>query len=204
MRAGLPLGLAVLVGVFVAGCAALPPPLPQADWDQRRARLLGLEQWQARGRIAVKSDAGGGQGDLRWQQSGASSDIRLSGPFGAGAYQIRWEPERLTVRSRDGEFSRAYDGADAAEQFLAEQLGWSFPAASTRYWMLGVLDPAFAGEERFSAAGELAGLEQNGWSVSYERFSEAAGMPMPAKLTLQSPRARVRLVIDQWLIGPPL
>lgn len=194
MKAGLLLGLALLV----AGCAALPPPAPQVPWDERRTRLLGLEQWQARGRIAVKSDTGGGQGDLHWQQAGAISDIRVSGPFGAGAYQIRWEPERLTVRSRDGEFSRAYDGADAAEQFLAEQLGWSFPAASVRYWMLGVLDPTFAGEEQFAANGGLTGIEQNGWSVTFDRFNEAAGLSMPAKLTLQNEHARVRLVIDRW------
>jgi outer membrane lipoprotein LolB len=194
MRAGLLLGLALLI----AGCAALPPPVSPGAWDERRERLLGLQDWQARGRIAVKSEAGGGQGDLQWQQAGATSAIRVSGPFGAGAYEIRWEPGRLTVRSRDGEFSRAYDGADAAEQFLAEQLGWSFPAASTRYWMLGVLDPAFAGEERFAPGGGLTGLVQNGWSVTFDRFSEAAGLPMPAKLTLHNERARVRLVIDRW------
>jgi outer membrane lipoprotein LolB len=194
MKAGLLPGLAL----FVAGCAALPPLVPQVPWDERRARLLSLEQWQARGRIAVKSATGGGQGDLQWRQAGAVSDIRVSGPFGAGVYQIRWEPDRLTVRSRDGEFSRAYDGADAAEQFLAEQLGWSFPAASVRYWVLGVLDPTFAGAERFAANGGLAGIEQNGWSVTYDRFNEAAGVPMPAKLTLRNDRARVRLVIDRW------
>ena len=183
---------------FLAGCAALRPPAAEISWEQRRDRLLGLEQWQARGRIAVKSESGGGQGDLQWQQNGATSRIRVSGPFGAGAYEIRWDPATLTVTSRNGEFARAYSGPDAAEQFLAEQLGWSFPAASTRYWMLGVLDPAFPGEERRAADGGLAGLSQNGWSVTYDRFGEAIGLPMPAKLTLQSERARVRLVIDRW------
>jgi outer membrane lipoprotein LolB len=186
----------------LAGCAALRPPAGAVSWEERRARLLGLQEWQARGRIAVKAESGGGQGDLRWQQSGESSRIRLSGPFGAGAYEIERDPATLTVRSRDGEFSRAYSGPDAAEQFLAEQLGWSFPAASTRYWMLGVLDPSFAGEERLGTDGGLAGLSQNGWSVTYERFSEARGLPMPARLTLQSERARVRLIIDRWEIGP--
>lgn len=193
-------GLLVAALSVLAGCALLPDRAGELSWEQRRVRLLDLQQWQAHGRIAVKGESGGGQGDLQWEQKGESSRIRVSGPFGAGAYEIRWEPAFLTVRSRDGEFRRAYSGSDAAEQFLAEQLGWSFPAASTRYWLLGLLDPQFDGEERFTAQGGLAGLTQNGWSVTYERFSEVLGIPMPAKLTLQGARARVRLIIDRWTV----
>jgi outer membrane lipoprotein LolB len=189
--------------VAISGCAALrSPPTTEISWTEREVRLLTLSDWHARGRIAVKGEAGGGQGDMQWQQHGQTSHIRVSGPFGAGAYEIRWEPALLTVTSRNGEFSRAYSGPDAAEQFLAEQLGWSFPAASTRYWMLGVLDPEAPGDEYRAPDGYLIGLSQNGWSVTYERFVQTAGMPMPAKLTLQNDRARVRMVIDRWELEP--
>ena len=186
--------------VVALGSCTLRRPEPAAgvDWSERRARMLALTHWRAQGRIAVKGQTGGGQGDLQWEQDGAATRIRVSGPFGAGAYEIRWDPSVLSIRSPNGEFSRAYSGPDAAEQFLGEQLGWSFPATSVRYWILGVPDPGFPAAEHFSPDGPLLGLDQNGWSVTYERFASQSGLVAPAKMTLQNARARVRLVVDRW------
>lgn len=191
--------VAALAALLLAGCAARRGEAPAAmDRAAQRDRLLALDAWEARGRMAVKSDGRGAQGDLRWEQRGAEARIRVSGPFGAGAYEIRWDQATLSIASRNGEFSRAWAGPDAAEQFLAEQLGWSFPAASIRYWLLGLPDPASPAEETFTPDGAPATIAQNGWSVSYERFALAGGLHMPARLTAQNERARLRLVIDRW------
>lgn len=194
--------LLLAAALLAAGCAARRPEGGAAtDWSARRERLLALEAWQARGRIAVKSDGGGGQGDLDWRQRGAVARIRVSGPFGAGAYDIRWEPALLSVASRDGEFSRAWSGPQAAEQFLTEQLGWAFPAASVRYWLLGLPDPGYPAAETFAPDGRPASIVQNEWSVTYERFAPAGGLTMPARLTLQGATARVRLAVDRWCLA---
>lgn len=187
-----------LIAVLLDGCALCPTTPATVDWAERSERLLALSAWEAEGRIAVKTGRGGGQGDLRWAQQGAESRVRVSGPFGAGAYLIRWDPATLTVSSRNGEYSRSYEGPDAADQFLAEQLGWSFPASSARYWLLGVPDPQFVAEQTFAADGRLAAIVQNGWTVTYDRFTEHASLPMPAKMAIESARARLRLVLDDW------
>lgn len=190
---------AVLALVLLDGCTLLRPAVVAVpDWQARRERLLALDAWAIRGRIAVKAEGGGGQGDLRWQQLGEAAQLRISGPFGAGAYDIRWDPMSLSIASRDGEFSRAWTGADATEQFLTEQLGWRFPATSIRYWLLGLPDPALAAEETFAADGQLLAISQDGWTVSYERFAEQDGMLMPTRLTVLGPGIRVRLVVDRW------
>ena len=69
-------------------------------WDDRRNTLAGKSDWRARGRIAVKSDDGGGQGNIRWRQEGPASSVNLSGPFGAGAYEIAWA--EAASRQREG------------------------------------------------------------------------------------------------------
>ena len=100
------------------------------------------------------------QAEGRAASSGCKPDrrhrIRLSGPFGAGAYEINWMPGEITVYSRGTEAALVL-GPDAAERFLAEQVGWSFPVTSVRYWLLGLADPAAPAAEQVDAGGRLRG-----------------------------------------------
>ncbi|MGI9341797.1 MAG: lipoprotein insertase outer membrane protein LolB [Gammaproteobacteria bacterium] len=193
---------AALIALLIcaaAGCATRPM-LPDSgiDWDARARQLAGADTWQARGRIAVKSDNDGGQGNLRWTQAGADTRVRLSGPFGAGAYEIAWDDDRIVVSSKKGERVADYAGRDAADRFLESQLGWSFPARSIRYWLLGIADPEFDSRQRFDDGGWLSEIDQNGWTVTYSRFEQVADAYLPGKIVMESERARVRLVVDQW------
>ncbi|MCC7256760.1 MAG: outer membrane lipoprotein LolB [Gammaproteobacteria bacterium] len=189
----------LLLVLTLPGCALRSPaPAGSVDWEQRRTELLAIGDWTLRGRFAVKAEGGGGQGSLEWRQQGEHSRIHLSGPFGTGAWEIDWDARSLTVRSRDGEVTRRWTGEDAAGQFLAEQLGWSFPAVSTRYWLLALADPRSTARETWSAEGRLAALEQNGWTVTYGRYVETAGLAMPGRIVLENTRARLRVVVDRW------
>jgi len=192
------------VGWFVAmvvltGCASRPTVSGTGvDWARRAANLVQLPGWEASGRIAVKSGTDGGQGSIRWVQEGANARIALRGPFGVGAWQIEWTDDDLVVTGKAGEVTLAYAGPDAVERFLTDQLGWSFPARSTRYWILGVADPRFSSRSEFDADGWLATLEQNGWVVSYDRFVAEQGRWMPRKIVMEHDHARVKLIVDQW------
>ena len=187
------------VMLSVGGCALRPTvPGTSVPWAERRARLVALSTWQASGRIAVKSDAGGGQGSVRWQQAETRSVVRVSGPFGAGAYEIAWDRDAVEIIGRAGDAQLAYAGPNAAEKFLHAQLGWSFPAMSLRYWILGVPDPGHKSRERFDDNGWLAGIEQDGWSIAYDDFEIRNEIWLPRKVVLNNDQARVRLIVDEW------
>ncbi len=187
---------------MLAGCVTQRVEIPEGAESAlaRQARLLGLTQWEARGRVAIKSADTGGQGNLQWLQTGAAARIRLSGPFGAGAYEINWLPGQITVLSRGAEAALEYVGPDAAERFLAEQVGWSFPVASLRYWLLGLADPAVPATEQTDDRGRLQELQQSGWVVRYEDYVQSAATWLPRKLVIESEQLRVRFVIDTWLL----
>jgi outer membrane lipoprotein LolB len=186
---------------LLAGCATRPTiPEYTESAAARQERLLGLAQWEARGRVAIKSADTGGQGSLQWLQTGPVARIRLSGPFGAGAYEINWMPAQITVYSRGTEAALEYVGPDAAEQFLAEQLGWSFPVNSVRYWLLGLADPAAPAAEQADARGRLYELQQSGWIVRYEDYAEGTATWLPRKLVIERDEVRLRFVIDKWLL----
>lgn len=194
----------LLLAIVLSGCVLQRPesgiagPQTRTEWNARRDSLAQIERWDARGRIAVRSESGGEQGNMRWRQSPDMSQIQLSGPFGAGAFEIRFEAERVTVTDKNGTIKQSFSGPDAAEQFLEQQLGWSFPASSVRYWMLGLLDPGHDGKEVFDQAGSLVGLHQNGWVLSYDSFALYQDYWIPRKFVMETDTARVRVIIDDW------
>jgi outer membrane lipoprotein LolB len=199
---------ALLLAVLVAGCTRpeRPPEAPSADG----ARLLALDHWEARGRIAVRREGDrpdGGQASMDWAQAGPQTTVALRGPFGAGGYEIATGPAGLVVRSAAGEAVIDDPSPDAAERWFASQLGWSFPVASARYWLRGLADPAVAAEVVRDTDGRVASLRQQGWEVDFAEYLAASGLWLPRRMTLTGTPAgvphRVRIVIDRWLLDIP-
>lgn len=192
--------LLICVLIAIGGLAACTGvrEVSVADHDARRSALLAVSDWEMRGRIAFQNGQEGGQAKLQWWQTGTASRIRLSGPLGAGTYEINWEPGRVSVTDAGGEQSLEYLGVDAAEQFMRDRLGWSFPAGSTRYWIMGLLDPAAVGQEDIGEDGQLQGLRQHGWDVRYERFAEFDDYALPTKVDMNNGSATMRIVVSRW------
>ncbi len=187
----------LLLGLSACSLQRSMPERP-FDWDARRADLSAVSTWELRGRVAIKSDQGGGQGKLRWTQSDNEAQVNIAGPFGAGAVEIRWTPDEILITDGKGEVAAGLVGPDAASRFLQAQLGWSFPILSTPYWLLGVPSPAAPYRESFDAQGWLQTIEQQTWTIRYDGFAERAGHWLPRKLSLQSAEGRLRVVIDHW------
>ena len=197
-------GLLAVLSTVLAGCASRPV---QTDADriaieqspaERRGALEALAGWTARGRIALKTPDTGGQGSFAWTQAGDDAVIRVSGPFGAGAYEVRWTPDRLTVVSARGEVAADITGPDAAEHFLREQLGWALPVDSARRWLLGLARSGTPAVATTDPNGLLLTLEQDGWQVRYTEYRREGGISLPGKLVLEHAGSRIRFVIDAW------
>ena len=196
-----------MVGGLLAGCATRERiSVPATSAAERRAAIEAVSGWEARGRIALKTPGTSGQGSFTWTQTGERTVLRVAGPFGADAREIRWDPDGLTVLSGRGEVAADYVGPDAAQRFLDEQLGWSLPIANARHWLLGLAGLDSPAVETLDGGGLLAGLAQDGWEVRYDEYWPDArpdGRPdgriaLPRKLVLESAAGRIRLVIDQW------
>jgi outer membrane lipoprotein LolB len=196
-------GLVLLLVVALSACSSLREASAPVDdsMAQRIAQLSLLDDWSMQGRIAVKQPEGSGQGKILWEQAGETVDIGLAGPLGAGAINIHWVPDELTMVGADLDVQHRYTGGDAAEQFLAEQLGWQFPAASIRYWLLGIPNPGYQFEQEFGEAGELLSISQLGWRVQYQRFARVDAHLLPSKLRIQNTEVRLRLIVDSWSLG---
>jgi len=186
--------LALLVGLM-GGCTTVAPrqttPLPD--------NLAELEYWQARGRIGLTGAAGGGSGSFDWQQSNDRAEVQLRGPVGIGSLHMKVTgsaaaPE-LELETGDGKLE-----SQAAWDALEARLGAILPAGNLRFWMLGIAAP---GEHRWLEPGAdgVVTLEQSGWRIDYQRYSDDSGAHVPVRINASSGATRVRIVVDRWQLG---
>lgn len=185
-----------LAGLMVAGCASQRGiPLPElSDWETRRTQLSGLDEWEFRGRVAVKAGEEGFNGNLTWWQNDDLFVASVSGPFGAGSVRIDGDEDYVRIVDQEGETLEMED----AERELHLRYGWTIPVASLRYWALGIPDPAAPAETEVDDDGLLRRLEQREWVLEIAEYREGGGQRMPRRMTATHPDTRVRLVIDRW------
>jgi outer membrane lipoprotein LolB len=189
---------ACTAALMLAGCASLPPAVDTADWPARRAALQALSQWSLTGRVAVAAGGEGFSGGLRWRQDGARAEINMRGPFGGGALEIRVDGESLSITDANGEVIAGED----ARQRTADYVGAPLPLAELRYWLVGAPAPGSPYRESLGEGAGLSGLEQAGWQVRYERYAEAEGRLLPARLELAAGEVRMRFIVTGWRLPP--
>lgn len=186
--------LVFAVALGLTGCAGVSTrPEPPLIGD-----LSQVNDWEARGRIAVSGAAGGGSGSFRWEQDHARSDVLIRGPVGIGSLRVQMtggRDDRLRLQLSDGRELES----DAAIAELEARLGAAVPTQKLRYWLLGLAAPG--PHEWIERSEQSAVLEQDGWRIEFLEYGNETGALTPRRMKATSGEARIRLVINQWQLG---
>ena len=189
--------------LMLAGCAGVPQQPPVEDplqvWHARERQLRGIMHWEVRGRLAVRTRDEGFNANFLWRQWGENYHIRLSGPFGMAALTVAGNEEGVALR-RDGK--TAFHRGDAETLFF-RQTGVRLPIDALRYWVRGIPQPGVKAKVSLDRRGRLQTLQQAGWEIDYRRYVHKRGLDLPAKLVVENPQVRVRIVIDRWILPSP-
>ena len=190
----------VVVALFASGCATLTPPVMTGDRAERRAELQALDGWNLNGRIAVAAGTDGYSGGLSWDQRGEKAEITLRGPMGGTAIRIQVEGVAYVVTDDRG---RTHGGEDA-RRLIEENFGpgSELPIAEMRYWLVGAPAPQSPYTESIGEGGSLAGLEQSGWTVGYDRYRAVGSLALPERIEMTIEGLRLRIAISEWRLGP--
>ena len=191
------LGVCILVGLCLAGCATQPPVSEQARltaFASRQARLSQLSGWSLAGRAAIHTARDAGSVVVYWRQRGEHYRIDLIAPFGAGSVRLTGDAQRVRLQTSRGESVEA----GSARDLLHRYLGYDLPVAPLRYWLRGILAPGPVQMRRLDRDGRLASLVQQGWRVQFRDYGRFSDIDLPTALELHRDQVEVRLVIRSW------
>jgi outer membrane lipoprotein LolB len=191
--------LACLLALLGA-CATRPAPdavtAPESAWLAHRASVETLQDWRIEGRVAVRSDNDGWSADFDWRQTGDSYRIRMRGPFGRGAVELRGDSTGVWLQRQD----RPPVYARSAERLLRDETGWELPVLGLGDWLRGLPAAAEPAALDWDGRGRLRKLQQDGWSIDYRRYREVGQRQLPDRMRLSRDSLLVKLVIDEWQV----
>lgn len=199
-------GSILFIPFLFAGCAVPPkhPPAPISKpdrkvtddlWKQHQQKLSTLQNWQAEGRLAAAQGQKGGNASFVWQQRGESYQIKLFGPFGAGAVYITGRPNHVELKEANGNLT----SAASPELLMHKVSGWTVPITGLRYWLRGLPTPQDqTAQQLLNQQGQLSYLQQQGWKIDYENYADNLDIPLPNKLRLHRGDIKLKMVVTSW------
>jgi outer membrane lipoprotein LolB len=181
-----------------AGCALLDPQSQpvSTNWKAHRQQLSLLEQWTASGKLALRTADAAESASLVWQQQGAETDLRLSGPLGIGTTLIHSDGRQLDIRRGDEHHTLDISTPEA----IAHSTGWDLPLPALAHWLKGLPSPDSRVQELAidPQTGLLKNLQQDGWEISYNRYKPFQGFTLPTHLKIKRGATEAKIIIAQW------
>lgn len=187
--------------VGVSACSLAPQrPVDELQAEQlyqdRRARVLALEEWRFSGRLGLEWETQRWSGTLSWRESSAQQILDLSGPLGRGGGRLTVEPGQAVLVMRTGERYVALHPEDLVELLTGQHI----PVAGLGFWVRGVGWPGFSEERWLDSEGRLQRIQQNGWEIRFIRYERQGDLDLPRAIELNREGLSMELVILTWRI----
>jgi outer membrane lipoprotein LolB len=193
----------LILGVsLLTACAQSPvsdsefnPDSKTQRWLEHQISVSGIHAWNIKGRIAVKNEKESGTVTLFWNQFLSNYELRLVAPLGQGTYVLTGTSSSVVMKGPKDLFIEA----DDAEELLQQGLGWDVHLNGLKYWVRGLPEPDIKYSElSLDDKGRLTSMKQSGFDVSVSRYAELDDFSLPEKLTIESDKIRLKVVIQNW------
>ena len=186
------------LALTLAACSGAPRPSALPPSPETGPPDDVIRSWRATGKIVARVEDRGRRwgASLDWRQKREDFRIRLSGPLGRGALQVKGHPGEVELRTAKGERR----SAPTTSELLSEELGLDLPAESLRHWVTARVRPGVPVEDwTLDDAGRLATLVQQGWRIGYE-YGAASRSSLPDHVTLNGEGIELRIAIRNWRV----
>lgn len=184
----------------LSACATHMPvqeSLKLENWRANREKIIKLDKWKLKGRIALSMKRQAWSASLQWEQQQQNYKLRIIAPLGQGSLELQGDNHGVTMQTSKDRVLYAHD----PETLLKKSFGWSVPVSGLKYWVRGIPVPDKRIKKLFlDDRGRVRELEQSGWQVNYSGYSSQGSVDLPGKIVMENGRLKLRLVIRNWAI----
>lgn len=185
-----------LVGLCVMFLSACASPPRQADDAIAATRQL-TPAFTLVGRVSAQDGERSANGRLEWQHAADNDEWLLFNPLGQLAAHLTSDPSGATLRTADGQVIEDR----SIQHMLPTLLGLSAPIGELAYWVQAV-PAANARVLSVDEYGRPTRISDSGWIIDYQQYAEAGSQATPRRIDAHYGQARIRLIIDDWLVSP--
>jgi outer membrane lipoprotein LolB len=192
----------VLLGLvaLLQACASAPAGKPVKNWasqalyQQHLQNIAVIDQFTLKGRIGVQAEGKGFSGGLDWQHNNVNDDISLYSPLGGQIASIKKTVDKVTLEDAKGNSVSAPN----AETLTQTTLGWRLPLTGLADWSLGRPTSSDMQAISWDEQGHVTSLQQDGWDIEYQNYSDQNGHFLPNKILLKSEKVNLKLLVEKW------
>lgn len=192
----------LILSAILVSCAtqqtAPPPPATketQALWEKNRTRLNAITTWHMNGRIAIVTEKGNWDANVHWQQHVSTYELIFKAPLGQSTMSLEGRANRVVMHTSEGETFVESN----PDRLIAKTMDIVIPVTGLQFWIRGIPAPQPApAQYLLNETGYLYSLQQDGWTISYKRYTDIANLKLPDKIFLENGRFKVKIAVSQW------
>ncbi len=163
-------------------------------WEETRAALSQLDNWQTRGKAGLRSPGRSESANMIWSQQGVHSLVYFSGPLGMQSVTVRSDGQTLEVQQ--GDDIDSWDLSDP-EVMLEPTGSWGLPLEALRYWLKGIPAPGEIDAIQ-TERGLLLHLQQRDWEVNYSSHNYFGPYRLPTRMEIRRGDNSITLILREW------
>jgi len=186
----------IIISVFLSACQTLAPK-HSVNWNTRSQQLAQIKNWHLVGALGIRHEHKAWNATLHWQQQQQHYTMDFVAPMGQGKMELQGSPAHVKLRTIENKVLTA----DSPEALLKKAMGWNIPVTYLFYWVRGLPVPELKAKIQFDQFNHIKRLDQNGWAVEYQRYTNLKGVDLPGLITVKKWPLRLRFVIKQWKIS---
>ena len=96
--------------------------------------------------------------------------------------------ERSTKKQNPAKAAPPTSSAPSLDQLALDEVGWSIPVDSLRWWVLGMAAPGPYARLDLDENGHILAIQQHGWDINFVRYRTFGNLDIPGNFRVNIDR----------------
>ncbi len=192
--------IVVLISALLVGCGMqqtkkTTPKSTSTSWEFHYGKISQVDGWRLKAKVGFITDTKGSNNVVMdWRQGLGCFRLHLSTPFGQSVAKLIGNQKKVTLIQPNKEPVES----NSIDTLVFNKTGLEIPFHYIRYWAVGIPAPKTNYKMTQNGNHQLETLTQDGWTISYSKYSNFNGYAIPTHIKVSSAHVKLKIIIRDW------